>query len=59
MSEKFKLEGDWAELWQKVCLLRQSWTKYLKQNRKIQKNWTGQQWFDYTFKCVLNAIVKL
>ena len=36
MSKKTKFEGDWAELRTKICLLRQSWTKYLEQNREIQ-----------------------
>ena len=34
--QKFKWEGDWAKLWQKICLLRQSWTKYLAQSKEIQ-----------------------
>ena len=32
MSKKMELKGDWAELGPKICLLRQSWTKYLGQN---------------------------
>ena len=32
---KLKFEGDWAELRPKVCLLKQSRTKYLEQNREI------------------------
>ena len=33
--QKFKW-GDWAKLRQKICLLRQSWTKYLAQSKEIQ-----------------------
>ena len=36
MSKKLKFQEDWAELRPKLCLLRQSWAKYLEQNRKIQ-----------------------
>ena len=32
------LEGDWAELTQKNCLFRESWSKYLEQSREIQQN---------------------
>ena len=34
--KKLKFEEDWAELRQKNCFLRQSWTKHLEQNRDIQ-----------------------
>ena len=30
--KKLELEGDWAKLGPKMCLLRQSRTKYLEQN---------------------------
>ena len=33
-----KFKKDWFELRRKLCLLRQSWVKYLEQNRK-----TGQE----------------
>ena len=36
MSKKLKFQEDWAELRPKLCLLRQSWAKYLEQNREIQ-----------------------
>ena len=36
MSKKMKLEGEWPELRPKICLLRQSRTKYLEQSREIQ-----------------------
>ena len=26
--QKFRFEGDWAELHPKICLVRQSWSKY-------------------------------
>ena len=42
---KLKFEGDWVKLLPKMYLLRQSRTKYLEQNRKIQQNWTGQEKF--------------
>ena len=35
-------KGNWAKLRPKLCLLRQSWTKYLEQNREIELNWTGK-----------------
>ena len=50
--KKLKFEADWAELRPKICLFRQSWAKYLEQNREIQENWTGQEKFDICF-CVL------
>ena len=34
-KKKIKFEGDWAKLKPKISLLRQSWTKYLEQNREI------------------------
>ena len=34
--KKLELKGDWAELGQKICLLRQTRTKYLEQNGVIQ-----------------------
>ena len=34
--KKWELEGDWAKLGPKIGLLRQSQTKYLKQNGEIQ-----------------------
>ena len=34
---KNKFEGDYEELALKICLLKQSWTKYLEQNTLIQK----------------------
>ena len=34
--KKLELEGDWAELGPKICLLRQFPTKYLEQNEVIQ-----------------------
>ena len=34
--QKSKREGDWAKLRQKICLLRQSWAKYLAQSKEIQ-----------------------
>ena len=34
--QKFKREGDWAKLRQSICLLRQSWTKYLAQSKVMQ-----------------------
>ena len=34
--EKLRFEEDWGELRPKLCLLKQSWTKYLEQNREIQ-----------------------
>ena len=39
--KKLTFEGDWVELGPKFFLLRQSWTKYLEQNRETQQNWTG------------------
>ena len=41
--QKFKCEGDWAKLRQKICLLRQSWTKYLALSKEIQWNWAKLQ----------------
>ena len=38
--KKLRSEEDWPELRPKVYLLRQSWAKYLEQNREISK--TGQ-----------------
>ena len=34
--KKLRFEGDRAELRLKFCLLRQSWTKYVEQNRGMQ-----------------------
>ena len=31
-----KFGGDWVEPWLNICLLRQSWTKYLEKNKEIQ-----------------------
>ena len=45
MSKKLELQGDWAELGPKICLLGQSQTKYLEQNGVIQQNWTGKEKF--------------
>ena len=34
--KKLWFEGDWTELKPKLCLFRQSWAKYLEQNREMQ-----------------------
>ena len=34
--KKLKFDGDRVELRSKICFLRQSWTKYSEQNRKVQ-----------------------
>ena len=31
-AQKLKCKGDWAKLLPNICLLRQSWTKYLAKN---------------------------
>ena len=50
--KKLELEGDRAEVGPKMCLLRQSQTKYLKQNRGIWSNWTGKKKVWYLFSRV-------
>ena len=34
--KKLEFEEDWVELRQRLCLFRQSWAKFLEQNREIQ-----------------------
>ena len=34
--QNFKCDGGWAKLRQEICLLRQSWTKYLAQSKEIK-----------------------
>ena len=37
VETKKNFEGDWAQLWPKLCLFRQSWTKYLIKAEKSSK----------------------
>ena len=53
--KKLELEGDRAEVGPKMCLLRQSQTKYLKQNRGIWSNWTGKKKFGIYFRVFFNC----
>ena len=57
--KKLESEGDRAEVGPKMCLLRQSQTKYLKQNRGIWSNWTGKKSLVSIFACFLTATDKV
>ena len=43
-----KFKGNWDKLQTKICLSRQSWTKYMKQSKEIKENWTRAENF---YKC--------
>ena len=41
---------DWEKSWEKICLIRQSWTKYSKQSKEIERNWKELENFDICFR---------
>ena len=65
--KKCKFRGDWAKLWQNICLLRQSRIKHLEQRYSDIKN--GMKIFSRTgehmktlvsiFACILTAFIKV
>lgn len=44
-----KFGRDWDKFWEKICLIRQSRTKYSKQSKEIERNWKELENFDICF----------
>ena len=59
MSKSRSLKETRASYKQKVCFLRQSQTKYLKQSREDQQNCTGQEKLDIYFFTFLDCYCQI
>ena len=57
--KKLRFKGELAELKPKLCLPRESWTKYSEQNREISKIAQGKKSLTSTYACFLTAIAKV